>query len=285
MLYLQWLKRWLFFFFSSWSVNEAAIAFCLVHMMSSIMHGEFVILVGPSWHMQMIVLWQARETSSNQIWSLFLWWENNNFHLQVIILWNSWIARAPQKAMPTSKFSSYYCMTTTCFGHFLVVCYFSEFMILTTLIQILLPRGRVRWVLMVVINLSLCNSSTFITTKWYDLPCGNNILPNFPRSGKPWCSLWPLKFRATRFGSLAISDSLWHTHNLLFYLWLFVQLLKIISYKESFHSYQLELWVQSYGTFSLEISKWPFILIRSCPMWHFPMCRHYPMCCPVFLSW
>jgi hypothetical protein len=20
-------------------------------------------------------------------------------------------------------------------------------------------------------------------------------------------------------------------------------------------------------------------------MWHYPMCRHYPMCCPVFLSW
>jgi hypothetical protein len=27
----------------------------------------------------------------------------------------------------------------------------------------------------------------------------------------------------------------------------------------------------------------PSILIRSCPMWHYPMCRHYPMCCPVFL--
>jgi hypothetical protein len=31
--------------------------------------------------------------------------------------------------------------------------------------------------------------------------------------------------------------------------------------------------------------KCPSILIRSCPMWHYPMCRHYPMCCPIFLIW
>jgi hypothetical protein len=29
----------------------------------------------------------------------------------------------------------------------------------------------------------------------------------------------------------------------------------------------------------------PSILIRGCPMWHYPMCHHYPMCCPIFLSW
>jgi hypothetical protein len=55
-----------------------------------------------------------------------------------------------------------------------------------------------------------------------------------------------------------------------------VWLYKIISNKESFHSYKSKLWAKSYVTFSLEISNYPSILIRSWPMWHYPMCRHYP---------
>jgi hypothetical protein len=46
----------------------------------------------------------------------------------------------------------------------------------------------------------------------------------------------------------------------------------------------MELWAKSYGTFSLEISKCPSILIWSYPMWHYLMCHHY-QCYPVFLPW
>jgi hypothetical protein len=41
----------------------------------------------------------------------------------------------------------------------------------------------------------------------------------------------------------------------------------------------MELWAKRYGTFSIEISNFPSILI-----WNWSM-RHYSMCCHVFLPW
>ena len=41
----------------------------------------------------------------------------------------------------------------------------------------------------------------------------------------------------------------------------------------------MELWAKHYCSFSLEISNYPSILIRNCPIWH------HPMCYLVFLPW